>query len=416
MKPPAGPAIVFAFAVSGVLLWPAGSFVRADDVEGEAVGWYDQDLNYHPGSPPSMSGSSPTYPTYEPPPSYPDTYVPSGPTRAEIAAQQQRDALFNANERGNRYAEKGDYANAVAAYEEALRNGEDPQVRKNLEYAQQQLQWQQSRQAEEAAQTARYRQQDAAAGSAMRQTIQNRLIPTLRGLGTQVDFDNRSGSPVGATAPTTSAPGTMAPAPVVDSSVVDLRDAKTLTVDPSKVAGRPAAQPLEFMAVSSAAPPPDVSIFSTSEFSAVAGFLTGLSYDRDALLKVPPEKLSAFINQIQANPIARKNWNDAILQRALEAADREGRPSSLVTLEILSRDPKLHERVEAVRDRVRNDELNAMSRARGRTPEEFQHAVREAHERAEQELLREAQRLRRQTSLDVDAEVRKLRQDYLQRR
>lgn len=233
----------------------------------------------------------------------------------------------------------------------------------------------------------------------------------------------------------------------MDASVVDLRDANTLTVDPSKVTGTSnvSTPPLEFIDVESPS--------GAVELDTMVNFALGLPFDHETFLTIPPEQMQRFIEQVQRNPAM---WNNAVLRKELEAADRAGEPSPFVELEILSRDPQLHDRVEAVRDRVRAQELKACLAANHHVWEEgrraiervqrqygyaddvdyrvleadakYQAAVKQAidpiwrthdaakqraNERAERELAKAAKQLRGKTSLDVDAETRKLRQAYL---
>lgn len=183
-----------------------------------------------------------------------NSYIaPSGPSQAEIAAQQAAQQAeqarhqrlteaFNSNERGNAFWKKGDLANAVRVYEDAARKSpNDKVIRSNLARAEEALQTQRARAEEERLS----KQRDKAAAANMQQAI-NSFAQTLDAAPASsggLDFDGRaggnlpSGGGIGGGLDFISAtPGTAKPAAALefgDPMVVDLRGTTKTSVDPA---------------------------------------------------------------------------------------------------------------------------------------------------------------------------------------
>lgn len=153
----------------------------------------------------------------------------------EAERNRRQDAADKANQEGNRYFEQSNWDAAIHAYEKALQNWDHEDIRKNLANAKEQARLQQEHQ-----------RRDAAASAGIKQSV-DRLITVLGNQSATGNFDSpatgtpRSGGGLGFITD----PAAVLPKPVVsntrepntDPNVVDLRDAKTLTVDPAKVKG-----------------------------------------------------------------------------------------------------------------------------------------------------------------------------------
>jgi len=150
--------------------------------------------------------------------------------RAKEAAEaaERRDAAHALNDQGREAYKKGDWAAAASYFQQALQNNPDSDViRQNLAYAR-------AKENEER-EAAERRRQDKVAADNMQKSIQSfaqslNAAPSSGGL----DFDGgvsttaaKAGSKSDGLDFTTN----------TDASVVDLRDAKTLTLDPSRVKG-----------------------------------------------------------------------------------------------------------------------------------------------------------------------------------
>ena len=399
---------------------------------------------------------------------------------SEEHAQKRRQQGNEFNQQANTAYENGDYATAVRLYQEAYRLYPHEKIAENLRNAQAKLQTQrdeQKREQAEANERAARAQQaqrlDAEQAANIRHNRIGSLAGKLQAISAGVDFD-QSGSAAAPTAgaglqflPTASGapPATPAAEIVVDTSVVDLRDAKSLVLDPAKVRGP----------VTSATPtdlhdtPADVVLsrkttgeeIEPQNRALLIDFILGRPVDTQAFLNIPPQQVQQYLTEINADPMTgdmrRELFTDETLKQELERSDREGRMRPLVELEVLSRDQRLATEVEQIRDRLRAQELAAFQAAHqkardglalevvrisqqfGVKPEEtqerakdhpaFQRALQaaavpfaqqlerelhQAHAQIEQEQVEAVQRLRPRTTRDVDTEIRLLRKRYLQ--
>ena len=168
---------------------------------------------------------------------------------AATAQEQQRwQAALDANQRGLDAYQRGEWEQAAAAFREALEYASgNAAIQTNLQNAEAQL-----------AEAEAARQLQASRLTATRESVEGILGRLTAGLetpsastdavpleGGALNFDGRSTAVV--SSPPPPAPG--APptgGAFMDASVVDLRDAKTLVVDPAKVKGEPPGG-LEFM-------------------------------------------------------------------------------------------------------------------------------------------------------------------------
>lgn len=169
---------------------------------------------------------------------------PEEAARQEAQAEEQRkhSAANNANDEGLKYQKEGNWEAAAEAYERALQNWDHEIIRKNLEHAKEEARYQKERVAKEK----EHNRLDAAATVNIKESV-NRLVTSLGGQSAAVDFDGSATGTVksggGLDFITDSAavlPKTVAsniPEPNTDPNVVDLRGAKTLTVEPARVKG-----------------------------------------------------------------------------------------------------------------------------------------------------------------------------------
>lgn len=158
------------------------------------------------------------------------------------------EAMLAANKRGLEAYRSRDYEAAARHFREALRYVPDePTVRGNLEDAEAQMRREQERLAEQR----REQQREAEARNAIRQGVER--LAALLGTPPPASAGTAPGSGLDfLRSPTAEAPECVegrARAANQDPTVVDLRCAGTLTVDPARVKGSPVAQPgggLEF--------------------------------------------------------------------------------------------------------------------------------------------------------------------------
>lgn len=203
-----------------------------------------------------------TAPNVSPAPSIPSISPEEAARRqAQAEERRRRHTGYAANEDGLKYAKEENWEAAVQAFEKALQNWDDEGIRHNLARAKEEARLQRERIQEEQQRQRR----DAAASANLRQSV-DRLATVLSNQSATGNFDSattgtpRSGGGLDfITDPATvlSRPvGSHTPEPHTDPQVVDLRDAKTFTVDPAKVQG-PATTPippqqLEFLPLSTA--------------------------------------------------------------------------------------------------------------------------------------------------------------------
>jgi len=290
----------------------------------------------------------------------------------EEQAQKQRTKAYEANKRGNRSYEQGDWANAVSAYREALQQApDDPVIRQNLQNAEAKLRERQDKEATTRAAEAERQQRDAASRAAIQPGI-NRLIATLQTQRSSVDFDGTSRgstpglglefmslggsmkSTKGAPAPA-AVPAVAAPAVVVDAAVVDLRDAKTLTVDPAKVKGPP--------------PPATTSPSSQSLYRMTEEDLAFLSEEFKELKD--PEFEQTVLELLQADDRGDAQGIDQAfehlakwwgpLDQARSEQSHQQVMADIRTLE--ASDPDIQQALRAARIRVRQQEVAALEKA-----------------------------------------------------
>lgn len=139
------------------------------------------------------------------------------------------------NKEGVEYYEQGNWDAAVQAFEKALQNWDHEDIRKNLANAKEQARLQQEHQ-----------RRDAAASASIKQSV-DRLTTVLGNQSATGNFDSpatgtpRSGGGLDfitdPSAVLSKPAGSNTREPNTDPNVVDLRDAKTFTVDPARVKG-----------------------------------------------------------------------------------------------------------------------------------------------------------------------------------
>lgn len=178
--------------------------------------------------------------------------------QAEAEEARRHDAGYNANQEGLEYQKQGNWDAAVQAYENALQNWDHEIIRSNLANAKEQARLQRERAQQEQEQSRR----DAVATESIKQSV-DRLVTILGDQSATVNFDSptaaapRSGGGldfITDPAAVLSKPAVSnAREPNTDPNVVDLRDAKTFTVDPARVKGTATTsvpqQQLEFLPI-----------------------------------------------------------------------------------------------------------------------------------------------------------------------
>lgn len=271
------------------------------------------------------------------------TYTPAGPTQQELQQRAKWNAMLEANNQANAYFEKGDYENAVMYYKMALEQVPDQQeVVKNLQNAEKAL---------EAVQKQQLKQQQTAVN--VRQSV-DRLKERLSRQGSAPDFDQASATqPLSAGAGLEFIPSQssivqpQAGAVSVDSSVVDLRGAKTLVVDPAKVSGQPIvkaqAQPPQLI-------PEDID-------ARVENLYSQLNAARRSKNKKAYEKINGELKEmLNLQSIEqRKKWHEEVMDdiRLLEASGA-----------------KYAQALEKIRQQTREEELKRLERAEKARDEE----------------------------------------------
>lgn len=161
-----------------------------------------------------------------------------------------------ANKEGLEYYKQGNWDAAVQAYEKALQNWDHEIIRNNLTRAKEQARLQRERVQQEQ----EHQRRDATATAGIKQSV-DRLITALGNQSATGNFDSpATGTPQpGGGLDFITDPATVLSKPVgrntrepnTDPNVVDLRDAKTFTVDPARVKGAATTpvpqQQLEFL-------------------------------------------------------------------------------------------------------------------------------------------------------------------------
>ncbi len=184
---------------------------------------------------------------------------PAEAARQQAQAEERRrqDVGYKANQDGLEYQKQGNWDAAVQAYEKALQNWDHETIRNNLTNAKEVVRLQRERVQREQERQRR----DAAASASIKQSV-DRLVTVLGNQSVGNDF---GGGTIGTTQsagldfitdPATvlsSSAGSDTREPNTDPNVVDLRDAKTFTVDPARVKGAAATpvpqQQLEFLSL-----------------------------------------------------------------------------------------------------------------------------------------------------------------------
>jgi tetratricopeptide (TPR) repeat protein len=304
---------------------------------------------------------------------------------SEERAQKNRQKAHELNEQGNTAYTNGDYATAIQLYRQALsQSPHDAQIQDNLRNAEAKLREQQDqaeaarREEQERVECERAAQQlDAEQAARIRHDIVGPLAGKLQRFSAGVDFDQNGAGAIPQIAggleflPTATAPPPPAPPPaavIVDSSVVDLRDATTLTMDPAKVKGQPVAA-----APSTIPPLPDASFAMPPE---------------DVAMLFPELSDPAFRKTVDEVLAADARGDADATNRAMDKLNQWWKPIPQKLEEMHSRtmgnvnmfkyDPKYRRLMQQVREEVRQAELAELEMA----DQQAQQEIRELLQRA----------------------------------